>query len=548
MTGIPNDELKSDSELDGAALDDVPNSSHVATTPYNGSSWRSRFLRSPKFALELADRVDFLELGKLATIKLGLKTGNDGFFFLDLNGRATTTKVPIKGMGGVELTLPLADLMPAIQTPKELDTGAGRQAAVPTKNGRYSGKSYYLFPRDRSYLEAQVKTYVEYGETRNVNDGQLVKTNAETSATWFRQTRGQVCSRWVLPYNSGYDYGAVDNAIGAVLNGRLVGVDPIEGLDPVVLGGILNSTFTMTARLLEGVTTGNEGAFDVGPPAVRVMRVPDPHKMTPEGRTAVAQRMHEIVAAGVLPHAPLASEFVPMLRRELDKAVLVALGETPGNAAVILDKLYGSYARWRAAVEAVEDQMQEHRRALARRGGSRSESPVTRASRIVWDEMSPVSAHLFDDLVSVEYELIDAQLRRDRCTDQTALFDSAVVIDRTGAPLDLGDERRLRLVELIRGTGLNGEIPIALDPVTAERLSAAMSAADGKFLAEAMTRAASHVNDELVVQVAEAARRAWLAASGTSLRGHIAAADPETAPDPSLFEPEGLVPPLSGGA
>ena len=50
---------------------------------YNGSAWRARFLRAPKVALKLAERSDFVPLAELASVKLGLKTGADDFFFLE---------------------------------------------------------------------------------------------------------------------------------------------------------------------------------------------------------------------------------------------------------------------------------------------------------------------------------------------------------------------------------------------------------------------------------------------------------------------------------
>ena len=67
-------------------------------------------------------------------------------------------------------------------------------------------------------------------------------------------------------------------------------------------------------------------------------------------------------------------------------AILSALGLSRGDATVLVDRIYASYGRWRAAVEDVEDQMQVHRRALSRRGGTRSESPLQRTIRTVWDE------------------------------------------------------------------------------------------------------------------------------------------------------------------
>lgn len=518
----------------------------LAPPVYNGAPWRSRFLRGPKIGLELAARNDFVALGapEVSTVRLGLKTGNDAFFFLDRAGKSTASRVTLRGLGGFVDDFPLADVRPGVRTPKELDTADGRLAAVPVRRGRYAGDTYYLFPRTNR-LDGHVKAYVEYGEARDVNDGKLVKSNAESTSQWYCQTRAQVTSRWVLPYNSGYDYGAIDNSIGAVLNGRLVGVEPANGIDADVLGGILNSTFVTLMRLLEGVSTGNEGAFDVGPPSARVMRVPDPRKMTSSGAVGVAAVMREIVAAGVLPHAPLANGTVPPLRQKLDLAVLAALGLDKGEAAVLVDRMYQSYARWRAAVEAVEDQMQEHRRALSRRGGGRSVSAEDRAARTVWDEMSPAYAPLLNDLLASDHDLLDARLRSDDNAAQDALFDAAMALDSNGDALDLGDQARLDLVRYLRGLGVNGALPVLRDAEACRAGVAAMQGVDASFVEEAARRAKSHVSDDLVDQVVTMARRAWIAKSITALRQAMSASDEEPAADPSLFETDGLVPPLS---
>jgi hypothetical protein len=48
---------------------------------YVGRPWRARFLRAPKIALQIEARPEFVPLGRLAEVSLGLKTGADSFFF-----------------------------------------------------------------------------------------------------------------------------------------------------------------------------------------------------------------------------------------------------------------------------------------------------------------------------------------------------------------------------------------------------------------------------------------------------------------------------------
>ena len=414
---------------------------------------------------------------------------------------------------------------------------------------------FYLAVRSNRF-DRVVREYVHYGEENGVHRGDLVQSNA-AGGDWFRQTRARVTSRWALPYNSGYDYGAVDNAAGAVLNGRFVGVDAVAGVDQDLLGAVLNSTFTMVARLLEGVATGNEGAFDVGPPAVRVMRVPDPRAIAgTEGESEVRASMAAILADGALPHSPLSNEMVPPLRRRLDRAVLLALGLNQGDTAVLLDRVYASYARWRGAVEGVEDSMQLHRKALTKRGGARTTSPVVRAAGTVMNEMQGEPGLLGELAVpDNSVELIDPILPRDQLPGQGLLFDSTIVIGfdstivigQNGEALDLGSVERLALAGYMRGLGISGPIPLPKDPGRCGRLLAEATAAVDRHRAEATLRAAPHISPDLVEKVAEAVNAKWVTESISALRlAH--AADGTTAgeelEEPSLFNPSPLVPPF----
>lgn len=512
-------------------------------TEYRGSPWRSRFLRGPKIGQELAARDDFVELGDpaISIVQLGLKSGNDDFFFLKLTGtKAPAGRLDVRGLGGWTGSLPRADLLPGIQSPKDLDVEEGRLAAVPTRRGSYTGEGYYFCPRI-GRLDHVVREYVQYGEVRNVHQGTLVRSNADASG-WFRQTRLLARSRWVLPYNSGYDYGAVDNQAGAILNGRLVGVHPADGIDPDVLGGILNSTFVTLMRLLEGVATGNEGAFDVGPPAARLMRIPDPGKMTPDGLASIAASMGAIRQHGHLPHAPLADATVPQLRQQLDMSVALALGSIAGNAAVLLDRVYSSYARWRAAVEAVEDSMQAHRRALARRGGARSQNPIATAAATVWDEMAPATALLLGDIVGGSDEVLDPKFLKADDPNQGALFAQAVVLDEHRKPFDLGDTRRLEFTRFVRNLGAAGRILIPISPERCQRLLDEAIAAEAVFIEEATRRAQAHVSNDLVDPVVTAVRKAWIGKSIARLQqmAQTTSSAEDEQQDPSLFDIDGL--------
>lgn len=251
----------------------------AAAGRYSGSAWRARFLRAPKVALELAARADFVPLSDLATVKLGLKTGADDFFFVERIadnedvGKLVKTRglIVAKGQNGWRGQIALADLVPAILNPHQLYNGDFRFLTVPK-----AARHFYLYPRTGK-LRFGLAEYIRLAELHGTHSAPLVQSNGSERG-WYHQARTMITSPWVLPYNSAYDYGAWSNPNGHVLNGRFIGADPLDPELSFLLGAVLNSTFAAAGRLIEGVATGVEGAFDVGPPAARKIMVPDIRK------------------------------------------------------------------------------------------------------------------------------------------------------------------------------------------------------------------------------------------------------------------------------
>lgn len=510
---------------------------------YVGLPWRSRYLRSPQIAHVMNVRADYVELGSIASVQLGAKTGADKFFFLKIEKPLRGGKSEVRGINGWIGTIGNSHLQATLQNPKDLDVGDGRRFIVRAKSlpGRY-------FSPAKVIRDSGVRSYIQAGEDAQIHEQRLVKANSDE--VWYRQNRTIVCAPWALPYNSALDYFAVDNTEArAVLNGRFIGVTPSQGVDVHLLGAVLNSTLTILARLLVGVATGNEGAYDVGPPAARLMRVPDPTKFCESGKVKVLRALRQIREADRIPAAPDGSGSVDPLRRELDSSILVALGETPGSAAVVLDRLYASYARWRTAVENVESQVRSNRRALGARGGNRMQDPIKRAIKVVHDEIGSFHEAILARLASLEpIEFIDADAPE---TDvQDALIEMTSVKVRGGSPVDLGFKSRVDFVGELRHMGWSGKIPIPDEHASSEfvqRLKIGRKTVE----AAALKRAAAYVGNNQVSEVAAGVVKQWSADQVSALRSALAELKPadhgdtyEPSNEPSLFETEGLVPPL----
>jgi hypothetical protein len=460
----------------------------------------------------LAARPDFAAVGELATVSLGLKTGADKFFFPARSEAPSTVGelgvtergTHVRGYEDWRGQLNPKDILPALVGPHELFEGERRRLMVPKKTSRF-----YLFP-ETGRLRSGLRGYIRLGEIAGVNAQSLVKQNA--GSDWWRQVRPLVRDAWALPYNSAYDYGAWDNATGAVLNGRFVGVSPKEGVSSDLLGAALNSTFAMVGRLLEGMATGTEGAFDVGPPAVRLIRVPDVRKFSDEGAQSVMGVLAAMRKQDAMPPGPQADGTVTKMRRQLDGALLEALGLTAGRAASILDELYASYGRWRRDVEDVEQQMQQHRRQMSRSGQSRAAKPTDVAGKRVWEELSP-TARLFPSTLLTPNEVHDS-VRLPKGAPLLAdepLFDPGLITNGSET-IDLKHHSRVRYVAMLRRIGFDGELAVLADHTKAGAIVDRFAKHERQLRVDAAQRALSYLGRDAAAEAVEVAIGLWFKA------------------------------------
>ncbi len=492
---------------------------------YVGRPWRSRFLRAPKLALELAANPAFVPLGDLADVTLGLKTGADSFFFVQPVERVPTgtrfgeggsrVEVVVRGYNGWEGPISARDMLPVVRNPHELIADGRRSFVV----GRRT-VAFYLYPRPRAPRDG-LADYIERAVHDGVHQTALVRSNADPQ-WWFRQVRALVRPAWVLPYNSAYDYVAWDNPARAVINGRFVGVEPRPAVDSDLLGAILNSTFVAATRLLEGVATGAEGAYDVGPPAARSMRIPDPRHLAPAARPSILSALAEMRAVNEAAPAPDREAQVGDLRHRLDLAVAVGLGLGEGDAAALVGRLYESYARWRGAVEEVEAAVRVNRRVAHRAGTTRGESPIQSAARRTWEAVAPSARLLPRDLLrpTDDFERVVTS-RRVRFPAQTPLFEPGRVEVDGGTTVDLGSWDRVIYLSMLVALGFQSPYAIPKDHAQADAVVRAYEAerSDVRMRAEAVAR--EFVAGRDLPQVVEAAEQLWMRACRAAGMGDI---------------------------
>lgn len=487
---------------------------------YGGAPWRSRFLRAPKAVFALMGDPRFVPLGQLVIARLGAKTGCDKFFFVERipEGDGGTLlsvsrgAVTVRGLDGWTGRIAKKDLRTAVLNPHRLWSEDGRRLVIPA-----DGDQFFIYPEDPR-ARGDLRQYVAFAEIHGIHRRPLVASNGSPEQ-WYRQARIPPSSPWALPYNSAYDYGAWDNSAGAVLNGRFVGVEPLSGTDSDLLGAVLNSTTTAAARLLEGKATGVEGAYDVGPPAVRKLLVPDVRLIGPGAAEEIAEIFQDLRNLDFMPPAPDRDARVHPLRVRLDNAVLRGIGFRAGEAAALAGELYESYARWRAVVEDVEMKMRENRRVMNASGQARSARPTDLAARRVWEEVEhKLKAFPVDFLTAVDGIRTHALPRNVGMPDQAPLFDAGIVHLGGGKQVDLGSHDRVRYAAMLSQIGFEPPFDIPVDSVKAGAIVDAFIAEHAKLRRLAKKHAQGYVkNSDSVRTVVEAVERMWL--KGMRLRG-----------------------------
>lgn len=476
-------------------------------TDYVGAPWRSRFLRAPKVALTLASHPQFVALESLASVRLGLKTGADKFFFVsDVEGPALRGEVRVQGLqGGWSGAISSKDLLPAVLNPHRLFAEGRRIFTIPQRTG-----DYYLWPRERE-PQADLRDYVRLAETEGVHRTKLVSSNAG-KRYWFRQVRNVIQSDWVLPYNSGYDYGAWSNRHHAVLNGRFIGVDAAAGVDPELLGAALNSTFVMIGRLAVGTATGTEGAFDVGPPAARLVAVPNVRLIPASQADAIKRVLSDWRAVDEMQPGPTSSSHVSPLRLQLDLAILEGLGLGRGEASALAGDVYESYARWRQAVERVEREMRGLRREMSRNRTGRAAKPIDLAAQRVWDELSLITPRLPQALLHGvdEFETVVMPRKSGAKVAQPSLM-PGLVFHPDGTETSLGSYDRVRYVEMLQTIGFEPPFRVPTDSVRAGAIADAFRATSQEVAKSAMEKANQYLNaEDALLQVGRLVERFWL--------------------------------------
>lgn len=348
-----------------------------STDDYYGGKW-GVYLRAPDLWFDLLDKYGdkLTPLGQLATIRRGITSGKDGFFFpVDVSEQCLT-----------EITDPVEFEHEYGVPRKEVENGTLKLVMAGEKRGElHAIESEYLEPEVHSLMEVDsfivnstqcsksvflaasgvklkphARGYIQWGESKGFNKSPTCKARETEDAHWYDLTRLQRPSV-ILPKIQQYRLIAFLNPEHLYQNSSLLGVYNLSESDAQFFAGLLNSSFGVLPRLLYARGLGNEGNSQLDVYSAKMLPVVNNPSNLSKAKIAQAfqkltlrkalsfiseQRMRQVAYERAGKSEELAQlsdlcELDKSDRRELDHAVLEALGiKIKKERDEWIDKLY----------------------------------------------------------------------------------------------------------------------------------------------------------------------------------------------------------------
>ncbi len=242
---------------------------------YFGGKW-SIYLRAPDLWFELQSKFGdkFVPLGQLASVRFGVKSGKDGYFFpVDVTAarlKDLTNPEAFEHEFGVprmrvekgELKLVMAGekrgqlhaieseyLEPEVHSLMDVDSFV--------VDSSQCSKSIFLAPSTVP-LKPHAKAYVKWGEAQKYHRNPTCESRETSDSHWYDLSRLPRPSV-ILPKIQQYRLIAFLNPENLYQNSSLLGLYGLSDAEADYFAGLLNSTLGVLPRLLYARGLGNEG-------------------------------------------------------------------------------------------------------------------------------------------------------------------------------------------------------------------------------------------------------------------------------------------------
>lgn len=315
---------------DALLADDCSATATISQAALAGQRWAPP-LRAPPGFLALAARARTVPLGDWATLKRGLTSGADAFFYVRPLGESRRGLVDVRASDGSVHSLDARWLRPALVRLAE--------APAPLLEPSFLRRAVVLLPPASSLPRGSPgRDYLAWGEAQGFHARPTCAQRTRAGRGWHElrlAPPGQAL--WSMTHQ--YRHLAPANPSGVVANANLYNV--YSPHDARVVGALLNSTWMALAARAFG-RQSNEGKVKTQVMDAAALPSPDPRRLAARLAHELAEAFDALAARTVL---PLSSEMLVPERRALDALVLRALGLAPSA----LGELHEAAARHEAA-------------------------------------------------------------------------------------------------------------------------------------------------------------------------------------------------------
>ena len=402
----------------------------LSTGKYHGGKW-GVYLRAPDLWFRLLDDFGdhFAPLADVATVRFGVKSGKDCFFFpVDCSQKCLDEHPSAMGFltaYGIPRELVSSDKV------KMVRCGEGRGEIRPIEVEYLEPEVHSLMEVDgftvaqedcsrlillagspREKLQGKyVLGYIEWGERQGYHKGSTCASRASQSREWYDLTghkRGQLF--WPMAQQYKHVIPANDNNL--IANHNLFDIDTTD--DPNILAGVLNSTWVVLSKYQYGRPVGVEGNLKTEVVDVKMMLVPDPAKGTKvvqkkiadafvemkqrKVRSLLSERRLRLMSytakgkEGELEELSDESELDLSDRRKLDDAVLQLMGvKAKADRDELVDQLYEYLREFFEWTKQKEDKANVNKKKAKRRGPAKP---------------GEIAVQIFKEIVENEPELL----------------------------------------------------------------------------------------------------------------------------------------------
>jgi hypothetical protein len=454
----------------------------VTEIAYGGSKW-GPFLRAPDLYFELLNEAGSrcVQLGSIADISYGIKTGADSFFYLrdvteaTLRRRNATTVLRdqfaltkeelqrrrlalVRGLGNVVTPVERRFLKPVIFNLMEVD-----RIRVDADTARRLALVVEV-PRPRLKRTA-VADYIAHGERHQIDERPTCASRVTTTREWY-ELRPPVPATILWSQAHQYRHIVPYNPEHCLHNKRFFSIHMSSGVDDRIGCAVLNSTFVCFFKLYLGRVVGREGIIDTDVSAVEELWVPDPRRVEELEGAAVLEAFDSMCDREIQPLPPRGDELDQLDRQALDEAVLRACGVA--NAGVVRRRLYDEVAARLTETRELEEIAMENRARAARVGRGPNAGDI--ATEII-DTLGISDPMRFPDDFFSRTEGTETVVIPDGQPEVgTGLFTDSAGSTATGSVrfgehvVDVEDHRRAEFLAEMARVGIRGEASIPVNP------------------------------------------------------------------------------------